>query len=1038
MAPSLQSSHHHHQQPDSSSTATAKGQHYAQTLDLARRLSLFTAQYPAELKTGNINRNRSTLASSTGAGMDWNELLRKFRKHDPHRPLTAATAQTDQLIHTLLSKTPAPPALAANEQLPPLPPILPSSSHPALLTSLASLTATNNSSTSTQLEIVNAKIVTSFGKYLVGESRESLRELEGVELEMPRSGGPVELYDLTLRVLGHAVRGLSLERLNAPLVEARDSYRLASRQYEQAVETISKSTNVNGATEDVSLHRIGETVLWRLCHIDGVISSPQQAYTSHLLYIRLSNFYHTFSPSSLSSSLTPYPVSRSFAIHSSFHQLSLSTSNFSDSSFVNRAEESLLRKSTTLPKAGRVNQKYLGFLDRVMERWKEGGSDPIAAGEVVEILYNALSHTFQSHLLLRSLIRTLTVSTRYVEAQKALKLYVELWDKARETDAKRVAQEMKTLRKRSGFIDEGEKLNEKGDLEPLEEKEEEEEEHDIDSDREFLEIGAFGVRLLCRYLNEPEQALNLAKRMKEVWKEGKEVGLKEDREVQTKVEGCLGVALACLAQKEANPLTRPTQHASSLSHLTLASSLSPTFNTLYQLSYQLLELRQVSRSVEIAKQAVQLDKDRTKGWHLLGIGLMSLRDYRGALQVLEEGIEIDSTESLSEEEEVAEEGTKEAALAKLEGKPTTSSISASASATRRRTIQERWDYPLSATEKLVESVQIRLSKNVLIEYLEGPASALEDQQELLAWFSRAYAPIGEALLLSTPPPTNPSPLDHLTESLGSTHLSKRKSLLGRRVSLGRSKRDSSSVPPSSSSRPATTTALSVPPGLSPDSVSSTPYASAVPSRVQSRNTSTVSLVVQPTLSASTANPSKPDMTTNRLATRLLQEIWLASAASFKRAGKFEESKGAIWEAEQLDSTNPDVWASLASLQIAQGETSLARKTLQKAFSFETDHLPSLILFSRLYLTPPSSSPSPSSSSSSSSWVTTQLPFAESLLDTLTQKQGWDSPEAWFELSKCYKETGRKEKEKECLVWALQLEETRGLRGLGKSLGGRVL
>jgi hypothetical protein len=84
MAPHLPLNHHHHHDTTTTTTTptttTAKGQHYAQTLDLARRLSLFTSKYPAELKSGNLNQ--TTAATD---GMDWNELLRKFRKHNPNR-----------------------------------------------------------------------------------------------------------------------------------------------------------------------------------------------------------------------------------------------------------------------------------------------------------------------------------------------------------------------------------------------------------------------------------------------------------------------------------------------------------------------------------------------------------------------------------------------------------------------------------------------------------------------------------------------------------------------------------------------------------------------------------------------------------------------------------------------------------------------------------------------------------------------------------------------------------------------------------------
>lgn len=151
-----------------------------------------------------------------------------------------------------------------------------------------------------------------------------------------------------------------------------------------------------------------------------------------------------------------------------------------------------------------------------------------------------------------------------------------------------------------------------------------------------------------------------------------------------------------------------------------------------------------------------------------------------------------------------------------------------------------------------------------------------------------------------------------TDATSATTLSKRKSLLGRRVSL-RSKRDSTA---SAAARSPTTTTLSVPPGLSPASASPSPYASAAPSRAQSRNPSTVSLSKTPPDGPPTTTTTDPE------AARMLAEVWLASAASFRRAGKLEESRGAISEAERLDPSNPNVWSQVSSYTDASGTMAL--------------------------------------------------------------------------------------------------------------------
>lgn len=52
--------------------------------------------------------------------------------------------------------------------------------------------------------------------------------------------------------------------------------------------------------------------------------------------------------------------------------------------------------------------------------------------------------------------------------------------------------------------------------------------------------------------------------------------------------------------------------------------------------------------------------------------------------------------------------------------------------------------------------------------------------------------------------------------------------------------------------------------------------------------------------------------------RLLSELWLMSAATFRRSGKIEQARGAIQEAEVRDEENPNVW-----VQVSDRVTSLS-------------------------------------------------------------------------------------------------------------------
>ena len=73
----------------------------------------------------------------------------------------------------------------------------------------------------------------------------------------------------------------------------------------------------------------------------------------------------------------------------------------------------------------------------------------------------------------------------------------------------------------------------------------------------------------------------------------------------------------------------------------------------------------------------------------------------------------------------------------------------------------------------------------------------------------------------------------------------------------------------------------------------------------------------PTMSP-TPPPPPPPPQENKLSirtarsNRLLADLWLMSAATFRRLGKIEQAKGAIQEAEVRDEDNPAVWVQVYS------------------------------------------------------------------------------------------------------------------------------
>ncbi|KDE09737.1 hypothetical protein MVLG_00139 [Microbotryum lychnidis-dioicae p1A1 Lamole] len=921
--------------------SSSKGSMYSITLDQARRLALWTEAHPAH-SSGKVNSPaESGSGSSSDKGMDWKELLRKFTKHNPHRPITAATAQTDQLLHSLLARAAAASSYSPSTshaldnpgQVPAWPPLVRIDDRPDILASLAALEAALRHSQGKDVERNSAAIVSAYGLYSVGEFDRAANELKQVDKGLP-SAGDFEAYDLTLRVLANATEGFALERLGKD-DDAIAAYTRAAKIYDDACAVLSAR---NSPMDDVELHVVGEAALYRLCVHSKAKSDPRVAYAHHRLYVRRATTISAAqkTPSRRAPSTELFPGSKALVIQRGFRHLMKQTGQYEAPSS-GSSQEANLRSSTSLPKAGEVNKPYLIFLDEVAEGWRRNGAGRDGAAEVVEVMYNALTHTFQSHRLLRHLARALVALGQYDEAGKAVRLYFELWNKARETDAVQVAKDIRRLR---------------GESAPRLEHDDDREDryaNDFDPDRDFVETAAWGSRLFCKYINDPKFGLELAKRAREIFDEKKDRQLAEDKVVLSKIERACGVALGALTAKEADVESRPRQHAEALRHLETAAQLNPnSWETLYHLAYQLAELRQIDPALDRARQAAALNNSSKEVWHLLGLLVAAQRDLGAALQVIETSLNDDDED---EADEAGVNGVRN-------GQTKSNSIENGL---------DRFEFSSDDTQRLQVEFSMRMTRNVVIEAMEGPEAALIDQQQLLADFSKSFAQVRDAPELKIV--ADALPID----TSNGAPLARRKS-----ISLGRARSIRGSV----------------------------------------TGNDEADFGVAPA----------PSVSMNPRATKVLVDIWLMSAASYRRAHKLEDSRGAIAEAEALNPNDADVWTQLALYRLAKNELKAARSCLIKALSFQADHVPAVILMARVYL----ADPVPSSTTRSPTPTATtnlKLPFAEALLDTLTKRYGWDVPEAWFELSKCYKGSGRTEREKECLVWALQLEETRSIRSL---------
>ncbi|KAF8630555.1 hypothetical protein AX17_005367 [Amanita inopinata Kibby_2008] len=167
--------------------------------------------------------------------------------------------------------------------------------------------------------------------------------------------------------------------------------------------------------------------------------------------------------------------------------------------------------------------------------------------------------------------------------------------------------------------------------------------------------------------------------------------------------------------------------------------------------------------------------------------------------------------------------------------------------------------------------------------------------------------------------------------------------------------------------------------------------------------------------------------------KMLSDVWLMSAATFRRLGKIEQAKGSIQEAEVRDEGNPAVWVQLGLYHAALGQRQHAIDALQKALFISSEDISATVHLARLYLM--SEAATPGDDSGSRGKVRQgDIDLAAGLLSHLTRGTAWDVPEAWYYLAKAYGLQGQKDRERECLAFALELSAHRGVREISAAIG----
>ena len=472
-----------------------------------------------------------------------------------------------------------------------------------------------------------------------------------------------EPYDLVLRVVGNALKGLCLERLGKDDKLAVDAFRRAASLYEFVVGLV--SSNGERDVPDVELDTWGELAMFRLAYLARKTKDVPLIFASHKLWLPASSALGKRLASNRAR--TEAHDERAMIVHDSYRSVlnfvgprALERSVWRQETRANDdAHEARVRRATAIPRAGETNARYLAFLDDVAQSWRVGGLARDDAHHVARVMRDAQTHTFNSHTLVRHLARAEAALGAYDDARDLLALYRDLWQKTRETELKDVNAFLRAYRRRTEpdatkprALSES-KARESADPEKAGDEgtgdeaaaREAAQAHDgvlddIDTERDFVQTMCFATRLCVRKLDEPATAREFADAALAVVKPD------DDDRLKAAVERAQGLAKAAYAASldgfVEDVEQRPELQTQALEHLAAAARLEPdVWENKFQLAYLLAELRDDMPAALAAAREAQDSRGGLEVAHLVALLMTAGADRQGkqaALGVLDDAL----------------------------------------------------------------------------------------------------------------------------------------------------------------------------------------------------------------------------------------------------------------------------------------------------------------------------------------------------------------------------------------------------------------
>ena len=317
-------------------------------------------------------------------------------------------------------------------------------------------------------------------------------------------------HDLDLQILAIVLNGLVLEQL------ALQNGEISDAGLQEAIR-VYRTLPLDPPPPVPEAQRFTEVGLARLCLLDartyhsslsteeaGASDSVRSPLAAHRYYLALTGAFGTVSPQKKVSMIHSYlttvlhELSRQ-AFGTADRPSKLASTDTSDIPSTFHSYEKLLLSNASLsafPHAGQPTHEVNSYISLLYSFW-ELGCLP-SSQWVVDSLYRALAKTYASQKLHRYLVMVLSTMS-FIEtdrrkgrmfaddARRNLRLYVNLFEKSRETDQIAVQKELTAFRQKTEGAEEGEEdsAEAEGDEEAV-----------LEKDEDFARVACMGTRLL--------------------------------------------------------------------------------------------------------------------------------------------------------------------------------------------------------------------------------------------------------------------------------------------------------------------------------------------------------------------------------------------------------------------------------------------------------------------------------------------------------------------------------------------------------------